>query len=237
MNGGKESFVVRLYRTLSSMAISNPIQSNPYRSQAADRRGSIEKLFSSTQTFCNRQVKDDIFVHAYRFAVATGLYPGELLELSTENIGENFVQVRDSLNKYGEHTDGKNKNAVRDFALNDITRTIILDQKRLRMKHGLRCKYFFCNATDDQATQEQYGNAWTRFRNYNHLEDVTPYELRHTFVSLVQTLPDGTIKPFVGHSRNFDTRGVYAHDVGGEKEAAAFLIGETLKKFIKTKVG
>ena len=198
---------------------------------------SIEKLFSSTQTFCSRKIQDDTFVHAYRFAVATGLRPGELLELTIENIFENMVRVSGSQNVYGEHTTGKNQNAQRDFALNDITRSIVLDQKRLRIKQGFRCEYFFCNKSDNQATHDQYRNAWMRYRTYNGLEDVTPYELRHTFVSLVQTLPDGTIKPFVGHSQNFDTRGVYAHDVGGEKEAAAFLIGETLKKFIKTRVG
>ena len=50
---------------------------------------------------------------------------------------------------------------------------------------------------------------------------VSLYELRHTFVSMVQDLPDSKLKPLVGHSRSMDTRGVYAHGVDGAQDETA----------------
>ena len=44
------------------------------------------------------------------------------------------------------------------------------------------------------------------------------YELRHTFVSVVKTLPAGEVKGLVGHSQDMDTFGVYGHTLTGEAE-------------------
>lgn len=38
-------------------------------------------------------------------------------------------------------------------------------------------------------------------------------DVHHTYVSLIQTLPEATIKRLVGHSKNMDTFGVYAHEL------------------------
>ena len=61
---------------------------------------------------------------------------------------------------------------------------------------------------------------------------VSLYELRHTFVSLVQDLPDGKLKPLVGHSRNMDTRGVYAHSVEGSAEDTAASLSALLGRVL-----
>jgi hypothetical protein len=47
------------------------------------------------------------------------------------------------------------------------------------------------------------------------------YEMRRTFVSMAQDLPDGKLKLLVGHSRNMDTRGVYGHQRTGDAQATA----------------
>jgi hypothetical protein len=47
------------------------------------------------------------------------------------------------------------------------------------------------------------------------------HEMRHTFVSMAQDLPDGKLKLLVGHSRNMDTRGVYGHQRTGDAQATA----------------
>lgn len=57
----------------------------------------------------------------------------------------------------------------------------------------------------------------------------TPYELRHTFVSLAKTLPEGEVKPLVGHSRQMDTFGVYAHLVQGEDVRTAAALNSVLE--------
>lgn len=66
---------------------------------------------------------------------------------------------------------------------------------------------------------------YLRWRAYQDSNGIAPrislYELRHTFVSLAQDLPDGKLKPLVGHSRNMDTRGVYGHEITGALEDTA----------------
>ena len=44
---------------------------------------------------------------------------------------------------------------------------------------------------------------------------------RHTFVSVVKSLPEGLLKQVVGHSASMDTFGVYSHDVEGDLEEVA----------------
>ena len=57
---------------------------------------------------------------------------------------------------------------------------------------------------------------------------MTPYELRHTFVSIVKSLPEGDVKTVVGHSKNMDTFGIYGHMLEGDLERIA---GEIEGKF------
>ena len=56
---------------------------------------------------------------------------------------------------------------------------------------------------------------------YNNLPEVSPYELRHTFVSVVKQLPEGMIKPLVGHSEDMDILGLYAHEMEEDFSIAA----------------
>lgn len=47
---------------------------------------------------------------------------------------------------------------------------------------------------------------------------------RHTFVSMVKRLPEGLIKPVVGHSKDMDIYGTYGHEIDGEMADTALLI-------------
>ena len=73
----------------------------------------------------------DDYIYAYRFQVLTGLRPGELIGLKWSDIDDFVVHVKRAINRDGEITKGKNENALRDFYLNDMTRGILKDQKRL----------------------------------------------------------------------------------------------------------
>ena len=68
-------------------------------------------------------------------------------------------------------------------------------------------------------SQQTYRYHLKRFcidHQFSHF--VTPYGLRHTFVSLAKTLPAGLVKEQVGHSSNMDTFGVYGHFVNTDQE-------------------
>lgn len=70
-------------------------------------------------------------------------------------------------------------------------------------------------------SEQYYYTRWKVYCNVNGLTPVSPYELRHTFVSVVKTLPAGEIKPLVGHSEDMDTFGIYSHTLTGDAETTA----------------
>ena len=57
----------------------------------------------------------DEYIYAYRFAVATGVRPGELVGLWYGDVKGNTVNLRRSINRLDEETTGKNENAIRSF--------------------------------------------------------------------------------------------------------------------------
>lgn len=170
------------------------------------------KLFSSTKTtFRGKEVDDDL-VYAYRLIVATGMRPGECRALKWNSITHQKIKIVGSINIYNEHTLGKNENSVRGFEQNDLTRAILGAQKALTGESV----YVF-----PIRSEEGFLKRWKRFCEANDMTSTTLYELRHTFVSVVQTLPEGELKPLIGHSKVMDTFGTYGHEVKGYAENTA----------------
>ena len=62
---------------------------------------------------------------------------------------------------------------------------------------------------------------------------MTPYELRHTFVSVAKVLPEGQVKAIVGHSLNMDTFGIYGHELAGEAGEIAQEIDGAFAKILQ----
>ena len=75
----------------------------------------LKTLFDvDTRLWYDKRIFDD-YIYAYRFAVSTGVRPGELVGLWYGDIKGNTVNLRRSINVQGEVTTGKNQNAVRSF--------------------------------------------------------------------------------------------------------------------------
>lgn len=81
-------------------------------------------------------------------------------------------------------------------------------------------------------TERRYYKRWKVFCAANGLEPVSLYELRHTFVSVVKTLPEGEIKPLVGHSQDMDTFGQYSHVLTGDAENTARAVNAAFVKLL-----
>ena len=60
------------------------------------------------------------YINAYRFAVLTGMRPGELRGLRREDVKGDRVFIRQAINDYGETTQGKNENAIRSFVMSKL---------------------------------------------------------------------------------------------------------------------
>lgn len=71
----------------------------------------LKVLFDvDTRLYYGKLVFDE-YIYAYRFAVATGVRPGELVGLWYGDIKGNTVNLRRSINRLDEETTGKNENA------------------------------------------------------------------------------------------------------------------------------
>ena len=188
--------------------------------------GDVLKLFNSDATRMRNKIVVDEYVNAYRFQVATGMRPGEIIGLKWSNIHGNRCDVRRSINIYKEETHGKNENAVRSFALTDTARAI------LRAQHELTgdMESVFCIKSEST-----YRHRWAVYCEVNEITRCDPYELRHTFVSMMKRLPEGELKDLVGHSQDMDTFGVYGHAFGSDAEDTAQAVNGVLFKILNPK--
>lgn len=184
----------------------------------------LKTLFADNMTTYRNKPKADMFIYAYRFHVLTGLRPGELIGLKWSDIRDGTVYLRRAINILGETTTGKNNNARRNFALNIFTSALLNEQKQLQEENNIISDYVFSDKYGNPIRSATYKDNWQRYREYHNMPHVTPYELRHTFVSAVKTLPEGYLKQLVGHSKDMDTYGVYSHEMDRDMSETATMV-------------
>ena len=189
----------------------------------------LDILFSSEVTTYRGKLICDPLVNAYRLAVTTGLRPGELLGLEWADIEGNRVYVRRSINVFSEQTQGKNENAVRAFTMIPEALQVIEAQ---RASTGQRAGRIF-----EIPTQRVFRDSWYRYCKCNCIPHITPYELRHTFVSIAKVLPEGQVKPLVGHSKDMDTFGTYGHSIGDDSAATAQALSSAFQAVLQAGKG
>lgn len=196
-----------------------------YKGKKVLQPADLVKLFNSDfTTWRGRRVRDE-YINAYRFQVVTGLRPGELLGLRWADIQGGTVTIRRAVNVQGEETQGKNQNAVRSFALSDMARRVLSDQRQISGGH----ESVFCIQRE-----KTYYSRWKAYCAANGITDCSLYELRHTFVSVVKTLPAGEVKQLVGHSQDMDTFGVYGHALTGDDETTAQAVNGVFLRVLRT---
>lgn len=183
----------------------------------------IKVLFTVDTTILRNKRVYDEFINAYRFQVMHGLRPGELLGLKFSDINGDILHINRSINIYGEETTGKNQNALRPIALNEMSLQIIEKQKQ----HGYNDFIF------GEVKEDSYRKRWQKYCESNGIEYISLYELRHTFVSVAKNLSMGQLKQVVGHSASMDTYGTYSHAIKGELKKTANEIHELFIEIIE----
>lgn len=197
-------------------------------------RDDIQALFSLDQTTYRRKVVLDRCIHAYRFAVLTGARPGELVGLKWTDLKGDKLTIRRSINDRNETTAGKNDNAHRTISVKGLPRKELDEQRALLAQLGVISEYIFPGYDADYLPQRQFRKYWNKYCKHNGLTAIRPYELRHTYVSINDEMPDGLKKQAVGHSKNMDTEGTYGHEKAGDLERIADYSSAAFKKVIGT---
>ena len=173
------------------------------------------------------------YLHAWRFQVLTGLRPGELYALRNEDVTpDGMITINRSVNVRRDITDGKNRNARRTFLLPAMARQVLVDQRAHLREVGIISPYIFPNTKGEVVWERAAYNMWKSFCASQGITPCSLYELRHTMVSLSADVPDALLKPMVGHSQNMDTRGIYGHEVQGNRERTAALIDNVVGEIL-----
>ena len=173
-----------------------------------------------TRLYYGKLVFDE-YIYAYRFAVATGVRPGELVGLWYGDVKGNTVNLRRSINRLDEETTGKNENAIRSFDMGEEAHEAYEAQVALLKASDIPLNY--TTPLFQIPNQRALFKRWKKYQRDNGIEpQVTLYEMRHTFVSIESgVLTDSQLKMLVGHSKNMDTAGVYRHELDGQREDLA----------------
>ena len=210
----------------------------PRAAQKGTRRiltpAELRILFSSDLTRYYGKVQPDFYIHAYRAQAVAGLRPGELIAL-TQDCDLGFaLATHGSINVRGEATRGKNGNAIRSISVSETMRHILNDQAAMLAAAHVQSRYIFPNPQGGPIVEKIYRQRLKAYCAYQNITSVTPYELRHTFVSAAKGLPVGLMKPMIGHSQSMDTYGVYAHELSEDDAERARLLDSVFQKILAT---
>lgn len=168
------------------------------------------------------------YIHLWRFMVATGLRPGEAIGLTWSNLSGNVLTITRSINIHNVETQGKNDNARRQVVLPAIALKILDDQAAYLRRKGIVSTNIFPATDGGQAREDSMYGSWVKYRNALGITSCTPYEMRHSFVTLNPNIPDAILRPMIGHSTRMDTRRVYGHQTQNQLAEAAKLVDYNL---------
>lgn len=194
----------------------------------------IQIIFSSDYTLRKYEVVKDWYRYMYRFAISTGLRPSELCGLQISDINGDYITVRRGINANGDITDGKNENARRTFKLNSVAKSVLADQLAMLEEHLPNSVWLFPQWVGKPTSEQIYYRRFKTYCKFNGIENITPYELRHTYVSINKEMPVDLLKIQVGHSQAMQTREQYSHQRIGDSERAAELSSAVLENIINT---
>lgn len=202
-----------------------------YKGKEILQPDALRVLFTVDTITYRGKLRQDRYIYYYRFAVSTGLRPGELLGMQCRDVKDGIATIRRAINYKKHETQGKNENALRSFALNAYALEAYHQQLLALIEYGL--PHSPTSPLWPCASQNALYQHWQNYQEKNGIEPrISMYELRHTFVSVVQDLPQGDLKALVGHSKSMDTLGTYGHDVRGKDKQRAQAVNDAFSLVI-----
>ncbi|MBQ5851774.1 MAG: tyrosine-type recombinase/integrase, partial [Lachnospiraceae bacterium] len=174
---------------------------------------------------------DELYIHAFRFLILTGLRRGELCALMNSDIVGSIAFVQRAINKSNIMTDGKTENAQRTVALCKRAMDVLEDQKEMLRKRRIISPYVFPSITGEMSNPNNFYEHW---HDYKQTLDISCslHELRHTLISYASAnIPEALLKKSAGHSKSMDT-GIYIHAVQDESAMISSLIDERFKSIL-----
>lgn len=187
-------------------------------------------LMTSDKTMFRGKVVDEWYIHAYRFAILMGYRPGELAGIQEKDINGDIITISRGISDKGKLTNLKNKNAKRTKKINSLAMKELEAQRIMLKKKGVISPWMFPQPDGTVIDHNTYRRTLKRYFEYNGIGKrtlangeeryITPYEFRHTWVSVNDDMPDGLKKRAAGWSKSFDGD-TYNHQLKSDAERIA----------------
>lgn len=187
-------------------------------------------LMASDKTMLRGKEVDEWYIHAYRFAVLMGYRPGELAGIQEKDIKGDIITLNRGISDKGKITNLKNKNARRTKKINALAMAEIEAQRTMLKKKGIISPWVFPQPDGTVIDHNTYRRTLRRYFEHNGIGKrilsngeeryITPYEFRHTWVSVNDDMPDGLKKRAAGWSKSFDGDN-YNHQLKSDAERIA----------------
>jgi integrase len=174
-------------------------------------------------------------INAFRLAAIVGLRRGEITALRWQDVQEDSLTVNGSVNRQGELTNGKTRNARRTIRLPVMAAALLDNQRQQLNRAGLVSPYVFPAEDGKREDPEIFYRRWKKYAQDNGIDPaVTFHCLRHTAVSLYKSdVPLALLKQTLGHSASMDTIGQYGHQLAEDGKRTADLMEKTLERYIR----
>ena len=204
-----------------------PLRGSLYIPKGRSRQ---EKEILQREDVRNLLKESDLWYHPlFCFLCITGMRPGEALGLQIDDIQDDRIYIRRSVNSMNQITSGKNENARRMIPIGSLASQILTQTVRRNEEYNLRTNWIFCSPDGSMGNQSTMRNHWQILKKERNLPG-TVYSLRHTFISMMKNvMPENMIKDIVGHSVAMPTMLVYGHLLDSDSRQAAQVIDLTFK--------
>jgi len=143
----------------------------------------INKLFSADYITKYNKQEPSFFIHAWRFILLTGLRRGELCGIENQDVKENVLFIKRSINRENEVTKGKNDNANRYVALCGLALLELEEQAKMLKKYGIISPYVFPDEYGQRLNPNHLYRKWVTYREQHGIKS-SIHEMRHTMVSV-----------------------------------------------------
>lgn len=193
----------------------------------------IKTLFSDEATERYGKRVPDPLIHAYRFLFLVALREGELCGIRNEDIKDGVLYLTRAFNRFGEETQGKNKNARRVIVLPGTALSVIDAQRAMLKARGIISPWLFPGKDGTRLNNKRMYKSWVQYGKAHGIS-TTVHELRHSAISVLKAdLPLALMKKPIGHSASMDTLGTYGHEVDGDAQRAAEIMEQVYQRMIR----
>jgi integrase len=171
------------------------------------------------------------YSNCFKFLLLTGLRPSEVCGIKFSDIKGTTITISETRTRY-EIGQGKTLNAKRTLNISQGMVDVINNQiAYLNATFEKKPSHLFPNYCGEPSHSGLLTRQWNR--TTSHCTDLTCYELRHTFVSLmIDKLPLKELQAFIGHSSRMDTSTTYAH-IFDKQNSNSDVIDKTMLEYIK----